>query len=126
MISQELNDQITLVDAGKPAGEVLRRYWQPAALADELNGPRPVVPVTLLGEKLVLFRDEDGQMGLIGRHCPHRGPVHAGALGQFGQRHARRPVPIGHQQIKPLHEGSRNVAVLHGANSFGISVDIKG
>ncbi|MFY9211821.1 MAG: aromatic ring-hydroxylating dioxygenase subunit alpha [Aestuariivita sp.] len=73
MISQELNDQITLVDAGKPAGEVLRRYWQPAALADELNGPRPVVPVTLLGEKLVLFRDEDGQMGLIGRHCPHRG-----------------------------------------------------
>ena len=73
MISQELNDQITRVGKGTPAGEVLRRYWQPAALADELAGPRPVVPVTLLGERLVLFRDEEGKLGLIGRHCPHRG-----------------------------------------------------
>lgn len=73
MISQELNDQLTRVGQGQPAGEVLRRYWQPAALSDELAGPRPVVPVTLLGEQLVLFRDNDGALGLIGRHCPHRG-----------------------------------------------------
>ncbi|CAN0121280.1 unnamed protein product [Chrysoparadoxa australica] len=73
MISQELNDQLTRVNPGQPAGEVLRRYWQPAALSDELAGPRPVVPVTLLGEQLVLFRDNDGALGLIGRHCPHRG-----------------------------------------------------
>lgn len=73
MISQELNDLITRVGPGAPAGEVLRRYWQPAALADELTGDRPVVPVTLLGEELVLFRDEQGKLGLIQRHCPHRG-----------------------------------------------------
>ncbi|WP_323770866.1 aromatic ring-hydroxylating dioxygenase subunit alpha [Antarctobacter sp.] len=73
MISQELNDQLTRVGKGQPAGEVLRRYWQPAALSDELAGPRPVVPVTLLGEQLVLFRDNEGALGLIGRHCPHRG-----------------------------------------------------
>ena len=73
MLSQELNDQITRVGKGSPAGEVLRRYWQPAALSDELAGSRPVVPVTLLGERLVLFRDEEGELGLIGRHCPHRG-----------------------------------------------------
>lgn len=73
MISQELNDLITRVGTGAPAGEVLRRYWQPAALADELTDDRPVVPVTLLGEKLVLFRDEHGKLGLIQRHCPHRG-----------------------------------------------------
>ncbi len=73
MISKELNDQLTRVGRGQPAGEVLRRYWQPAALSDELAGNRPVVPVTLLGEKLVLFRDEQGKLGLIGRHCPHRG-----------------------------------------------------
>lgn len=73
MISQELNDQLTRVGKGQPAGEVLRRYWQPAALSDELAGPRPVVPVTLLGERLVLFRDNEGALGLIGRHCPHRG-----------------------------------------------------
>jgi len=31
------------------------------------------VPVTLLGEKLVLFRDNEGELGLIDRACPHRG-----------------------------------------------------
>jgi phenylpropionate dioxygenase-like ring-hydroxylating dioxygenase large terminal subunit len=73
MISQSLNDSLTRVGPGTDAGEVLRRYWQPAALAEELNVPRPVVPVHLMGEKLVLFRDDQGQLGLIQRHCPHRG-----------------------------------------------------
>src|SRR5471030_115914 len=26
-----------------------------------------------MGEDLVLFRDDDGQLGLVGRACPHRG-----------------------------------------------------
>ena len=73
MMSQERNDEITLVGADKPAGKVLRQYWMPAALSDELEGNRPVVPVTLLGENLVLFRDDSGALGLIARHCPHRG-----------------------------------------------------
>ncbi len=73
MISQELNDSLTRTDKGSDAGEVLRRYWQPAALLDELVSGRPVVPVRLLGEDLVLFRDTEGETGLIGRHCPHRG-----------------------------------------------------
>ena len=73
MIGQELNDRLTRTGKGRPAGEVLRRYWQPAALGVELEGGRPVVPVTLLGERLVLFRDDEGELGLIGRHCLHRG-----------------------------------------------------
>jgi phenylpropionate dioxygenase-like ring-hydroxylating dioxygenase large terminal subunit len=73
MMSQQKNDEITLVGADQPAGKVLRQYWMPAALSDELMGARPVVAVTLLGEKLVLFRDENGNLGLIDRYCPHRG-----------------------------------------------------
>ena len=73
MISQEMNESLTRVGPGSDAGEVLRRYWQPAALLDELKQARPVVPVKLLGEDLVLFRDSEGELGLIGRHCPHRG-----------------------------------------------------
>ncbi|TMV11741.1 aromatic ring-hydroxylating dioxygenase subunit alpha [Arenibacterium halophilum] len=73
MISQELNDSLTRVGPGSDAGQVLRHYWQPAALSDELMSGRPVVPVKLLGEELVLFRDTEGKLGLIGRHCPHRG-----------------------------------------------------
>lgn len=74
MISQELNDRITRIGPGTSAGAVMRRYWQPAALTVELDlAGRPVVPVRLMGEDLVLFRDEAGKLGLIGRHCPHRG-----------------------------------------------------
>lgn len=73
MIPQSLNDELTRTGPGTLAGALLRRYWQPAALVEELPGNRPLAHVTLLGERLVLFRDESGNLGLIGRHCPHRG-----------------------------------------------------
>ncbi len=73
MITQKENDLLTDIRPGSPAGELVRRYWQPAALVDEFSSERPLVPVTLLGEKLVAFRDERGRYGLMERHCPHRG-----------------------------------------------------
>lgn len=36
----------------------MRRYWQPAALVDQLDGDRPVTCVRLLGETFVLFLSE--------------------------------------------------------------------
>jgi phenylpropionate dioxygenase-like ring-hydroxylating dioxygenase large terminal subunit len=51
----------------------MRRYWQPAALVDEFASNRPIKPVRLLGENLVMFRDGFGRYGLIERGCPHRG-----------------------------------------------------
>jgi len=53
-------------------GELLRRYWQPIAAAADLDED-PVQPVRLLGEDLVLFRSERGELGLIGDRCAHRG-----------------------------------------------------
>ncbi|WP_235911956.1 Rieske 2Fe-2S domain-containing protein [Mesorhizobium xinjiangense] len=47
--------------------------WIKAAASAGLAGPRPVIAVTLYGQRLVLFRDDEGELGLIGRHCPHRG-----------------------------------------------------
>jgi len=73
MMSQEANDLITRTGRKDPCGKLMRMYWQPAALVDELQGPRPVKAVKLLGENLVLFRDEEGRYGLIDRHCAHRG-----------------------------------------------------
>ena len=117
MIPQSLNDEITRTGRGAPAGDVLRRYWQPAALAEELAGNRPVVPVTLLGEKLVLFRDEAGRLALMSRHCPHRGadmaygrledgglrcPFHGwlfDATGQCLEQPAEPPDSATHQRI---------------------------
>ena len=56
-----------------PTPEDLPSTWVKIARADALQGPRPVIPVTAFGQALVLFRDEEGELGLIGRHCPHRG-----------------------------------------------------
>src|SRR5215470_6139457 len=73
MLSQEQNERITRVGPQTAAGKLLRRYWQPAALVDELAGERPIKPVKLLGEDLVIYRDDKGRYGLLGRACPHRG-----------------------------------------------------
>jgi len=73
MISAEQNELMTRVGPGTPGGRLLRNYWQPVALADEFQGKRPVRPVRLLGQDLMLFRDETGRYGLLDRDCPHRG-----------------------------------------------------
>jgi phthalate 4,5-dioxygenase oxygenase subunit len=73
VLSREENDLVTLTGPGTQCGSLLRSYWQPAALVEELPAERPSVPVRLLGEDLVLFRSDDGSYGLIGRSCPHRG-----------------------------------------------------
>lgn len=73
MLSAEQNDLITRTGPNTPAGKLMRRYWQPAALTDELSGNRPVKPLRLFGEDLVIFKDDKGRYGLVGRNCPHRG-----------------------------------------------------
>lgn len=66
-------DCLTQTGPGTPCGELLRRYWQPAALSEELPPGGAPLPVKLLGEELVLFRDDKGRPGLLGLHCSHRG-----------------------------------------------------
>ena len=73
MLTAERNALITETGPGTPLGALMRQYWQPAALVDEFDGPRPVRKVRLLGEDLVLFRDPAGRYGLLDRHCAHRG-----------------------------------------------------
>ena len=73
MISAEQNELMTRGGPGTPGGNLLRNYWQPVALVDELEGKRAVKPVKVLGQDLVLFRDEAGRHGLLDRDCPHRG-----------------------------------------------------
>lgn len=73
MLSHEQNLRLTETGPGTACGAVLRQFWQPAALTEELTEERPVKAVRLLGEDLVLFRDDQGRYGLIDRHCPHRG-----------------------------------------------------
>jgi phenylpropionate dioxygenase-like ring-hydroxylating dioxygenase large terminal subunit len=73
MLTAEQNNLVTRTGPGTDAGALLRRYWQPAALVDQLTVERPAVAVRLLGEDLVLYRVESGGYALVGRRCPHRG-----------------------------------------------------
>jgi phenylpropionate dioxygenase-like ring-hydroxylating dioxygenase large terminal subunit len=62
---------LTEVGAGTPMGELMRRYWQPvgpSAYATDL--PKAV---RILGEDLILFRDREGNPGLVHPRCTHRG-----------------------------------------------------
>lgn len=73
MLTKDQQDLLTFTGPNTGGGELMRRYWQPAALAEELPRDGPPVPVRLLTEDLVLFRDEQGRPGLLGLHCSHRG-----------------------------------------------------
>ena len=65
------DDRLVRVGPGTPGGEYLRRFWHPFLHADDL-GDLPLA-VRLLGEDLVAFRDLGGRVGLLEKHCPHRG-----------------------------------------------------
>jgi phenylpropionate dioxygenase-like ring-hydroxylating dioxygenase large terminal subunit len=76
--------------------------------------------VKVLGEDLVLFRDQSGQIGLLGLHCPHRGtsleygdieargircPYHGwlfDASGQCLEQPAEPKDSVFHQKVKHL------------------------
>jgi phthalate 4,5-dioxygenase oxygenase subunit len=74
MLRQEVNDLLTQTGPGTPLGELFRRYWLPALLADELpENDSPPVRVKLLSERLLAFRDSEGRYGLIDEFCAHRG-----------------------------------------------------
>src|SRR6266540_2280864 len=73
MLTAEENALLTQTAPGTPGGELLRRYWQPVALSEELPAGGAPVPLHVMGEELVLFRDEQGRPGLLGLHCSHRG-----------------------------------------------------
>ena len=63
--------ELTEVGAGKPMGELLRRYWHPVGLASDA-GTLPK-QLRVLGEDLILFRDHNGRAGLVLPNCAHRG-----------------------------------------------------
>lgn len=72
MLSKEANERLTRVGPGTPMGELLRRYWHPVATVPDLDN-EPVLAVKILGENLALYRNDQGELGLVAERCPHRG-----------------------------------------------------
>jgi phthalate 4,5-dioxygenase len=72
MQTKEENRLITLTGPGTPGGALMRCYWHPVALAEELPPEGAPIPIKILGEELVLFRDDRGRPGLLDLYCSHR------------------------------------------------------
>ncbi len=74
MLSAEDNRLLTESSSGTPMGDLLRRFWLPVLLSEEIpdadGTPRKL---TVMGEDLLAFRDTRGRVGIIDQQCPHRG-----------------------------------------------------
>ena len=64
------NEILTRTGPQTSCGEYMRRYWHPVCIAAELDDKPRLIKV--LGEELVVFRDGEGQYGLVHKKCPHR------------------------------------------------------
>ena len=74
MLSKADNEFLTRSGTGTPMGELLRRFWMPALLSEELpERDGPPKKIKILGEDLLAFRDSNGRVGIVEPHCPHRG-----------------------------------------------------
>jgi len=73
MLTTEQNERLTRVGPGTPAGELLRRYWQPVCPVAELTEQKPKKRVRIMCEDLLAFRDGSGQIGVVEDRCAHRG-----------------------------------------------------
>jgi phenylpropionate dioxygenase-like ring-hydroxylating dioxygenase large terminal subunit len=73
-VRAEQNEFLVRTGRGTPIGDLFRRYWLPALLAEELPAPDcPPVRVKLLSERLIAFRDTSNRLGLMDEFCAHRG-----------------------------------------------------
>jgi phthalate 4,5-dioxygenase oxygenase subunit len=73
MLTREQNELLCRVEGSAAMGQLMRRHWLPVCMAEEV-AERDGAPVRsrLLGEDLVVFRDTDGRLGVLGEFCPHR------------------------------------------------------
>ena len=73
MLTAAENETLCRVEGNAAMGQLMRRYWVPAVLTEQVaSADGAPVRVQLFGEKLVAFRDSEGQVGLLGEFCPHR------------------------------------------------------
>jgi nitrite reductase/ring-hydroxylating ferredoxin subunit len=77
--------EITHTGPGTPMGEYMRRFWQPICMSEELTDlPKAI---RIMGEDLVAFRDKSGSIGVLHRHCSHRGTsLEYGIIAEHGIR----------------------------------------
>src|SRR6058998_2201115 len=111
MLKKEHSNLLTQTGPGTPMGQMFRRYWIPALLADELpETDCPPVRVKLLSERLLAFRDSANRYGLIDEFCAQRGMRAALRVSRLEVRRdrpvRRDPVRTGRVEIREENQAS--------------------
>ena len=66
MLRAEDNKFLIEIGAATPIGELLRRFWLPVLLSEELREPDgEPKKIVVMGEDLLAFRDSRGAVGVI-------------------------------------------------------------
>lgn len=74
MLSAEENRILTEVGPDTPMGRMMRRFWIPICTSAQVpNNDSDPLRAPLLGESFVVFRDTNGQVGVLDEGCMHRG-----------------------------------------------------
>ena len=63
--------QLTQCSVDSDMGKLLRKFWQPVAVADKIKAGT-AKPLRVLGEDLTLYRGDSGRPYLVGGRCTHR------------------------------------------------------
>ena len=72
-MKQEDNELLCRVEGDAPMGQFMRNHWLPACMSEEVAEPNcKPVRAELLGEKMVVWRDSNGRLGVLDEFCPHR------------------------------------------------------
>ena len=86
-MSPDESQHLSETGPGTAMGELLRRFWVPALLSNELAVGGAPVRVRLFSENLVAFRTSEGMVGLFSENCAHRGAsMYYGQNGKGGLR----------------------------------------
>ena len=73
MLTKEQNELLCRVEGDAAMGQLARRHWLPVCMAEEVaEADGAPVRARLLGEDLVVFRDTNGKLGVLGEYCLHR------------------------------------------------------
>src|SRR6266404_5031548 len=80
MLRAEDNKFLTESGAGTGMGELLRCFWLPVLLSEELpEADGPPKKIVVMGEELLAFRDSRGVVGVIDQYCRIAAPISGSA-----------------------------------------------
>ena len=74
MLTVEESALLCRVEGDAAICRLMRRHWTPICLFEEVAEPDGTpVKARAFGEDLVVFRDTNGEVGVMDEYCPHRG-----------------------------------------------------